>query len=237
MKHVHVSRFITAVSSWLAPRLSLMAVLPPERPQASQLADDVAAMQQFLGRQRTVHQYSAWRRLDATGGGQRGWMEVQTDFSPASGLQYRVIAEGGSGYIRGRVLRSLLDEEQKLIADNKTSTVAVATDNYQFTPDGVDNEGLAAVRVKPLRKDRSLIAGRILLSPEGNLLRMEGQLVKNPSFWVTRVHMVRAYQRINGVQVPVSLDTTGQLRLLGKSSLRMTYRYSQVDDRAVEDEN
>jgi hypothetical protein len=37
--------------------------------------------------------------------------------------------------------------------------------------------------------------------------------------------------------MPVSLETTGQLRLFGSSALRMAYRYSQIDDRSVEDED
>ena len=59
---------------------------------------------------------------------------------------------------------------------------------------------------------------------------------QNPSFWVTRVNLVRSYRRINGVIMPVSLDTTAQLRLLGASALRMTYRYSHIDERLVVDE-
>jgi hypothetical protein len=33
--------------------------------------------------------------------------------------------------------------------------------------------------------------------------------------------------------MPVSLATTAQLRLFGSSALRMTYRYSEIDDRPV----
>jgi hypothetical protein len=53
---------------------------------------------------------------------------------------------------------------------------------------------------------------------------------------VTRVNVVRSYRRINGVPMPVSLETTAKLRLLGSSALRMTYRYVEVDERTVVDE-
>jgi hypothetical protein len=218
-----------------AASAALMSVLfPLQRPVASPLNDGVSAMQQFLARPRTLHQYSASRRLEASGSGHRGWLDVQTDFTVASGFQYRVTAEGGSGYIRTRVLRSLLDEEQRVIAGS-TSSVAISTDNYHFTPEGVSEDGLAVVRLRPLRKERSLIAGRMFLTVDGDLRRVEGQLAKNPSFWITRVNVVRVYRRINGVLMPVSLETTAQLRLLGSSALRMTYRYSRIDDRAVPD--
>lgn len=193
------------------------------------------AMRHFLARPLTPHQYSALRRLQASGGGKRAWLDAQTDFSLASGLLYRVTAEGGSGYIRNRVLRSLLEEEQRLIAGGRTSRVAISVENYQFTPEGVNEEGFATIRMRPLRKDRSLIDGRMVLTADGHLLRVEGLLAKNPSFWVTRVNVVRTYREINGLRMPVSLETTAQLRLFGSSALRMSYEYLNVDGRAVED--
>lgn len=188
----------------------------------------------FLSRPAIVHPYRAFRRLEASGSGQRGWLDVQTDFTVASGLQYEVTAEGGSGYIRTRVLRSLLDEEQRLIAQGTGSRVALSTRNYEFRPEGVNEEGFAVVTLRPLRKDRSLINGRMFLATvNGDLVRVEGRLAKNPSFWLTRVNVVRSYRRFEDVVMPVSLETNARLRLLGSSSLRMTYRYSQIDERVV----
>jgi hypothetical protein len=219
--------------------LVLAVVMTPlAAPRAFDEAPDpraAAAVRNFLAQPRVAHQYSASRRLEASGSGHKAWLDAQTDFSPESGLLYEVIAEGGSGYIRSRVLRSLLDEEQRLIARGGTPAVALTADNYEFTPEGVDEEGLAVVRIRPLRKERSLIAGRMFVTVEGELRRVEGRLAKNPSFWVTRVNVVRSYRRINGVLMPVSLETTAQLRLLGTSSLRMTYRYSRIDEQPVRD--
>jgi hypothetical protein len=217
---------VAALSTPLALQLSAADFVEP---------DATAAMRQFLARPMITHQYSASRRLEASGSGRRAWLDVQTTFTVASGLLYEVTAEGGSGYIRARVLRSLLDEEQRLIARGDSTRVAISTDNYRFAPEGVNNEGLVIVRIEPLRKDRSLIAGRLFLKPiDGDLVRVEGRLARNPSFWVTRVNVVRSYRRINGVLMPVSLETTAQLRLFGPSALRMTYRYSHIDQRPVE---
>jgi hypothetical protein len=194
----------------------------------------VAAMQAFLTRPATPHEYSASRRLEASGSGQRAWLDVRTDFTFASGFVYDVTGEGGSGLIRSRILRSLLDEEQRLIASGGAPRVALSPANYEFSAEGINEEGLAIVRIQPLRKDRSLIAGRLFLTVDGDLRRVEGRLAKNPSFWITRVNVVRTYRRINGVLMPVSLDTTAQLRLLGSSALRMTYRYSHIDEQPVD---
>jgi len=199
-------------------------------------AEAVDAMEIFLARPASPHQYQASRRLEASGSGHRGWIDVQTSVTTASGLQYEVMAEGGSRYIRTRVLRSLLDEERRLIATGRTSRVAISKDNYRFSAEGISDEGLAVVRITPLRHEPSLLNGRLFLTPlDGELVRVEGRLAKNPSFWVTRVDVVRSYQRIDGVVMPVSLDTKAQLRFFGSSGLRMTYRYSHIDDRLVSD--
>ena len=192
------------------------------------------ALQAFLARPAIPHDYRASRRLEASGVGQRGWLDVETAFSQGSGFSYEVTGQGGSGFIRSRVLQSLLEEERRLIAQNAAPRIALSPANYTFAPEALDPSGLAVVSITPLRKERALIDGRIYLTPgDGELVRLEGRLARTPSFWVSRVNVVRTYERINGVLMPVSLETTAQLRLFGSSSLRMTYRYSQLDDRPV----
>lgn len=208
--------------------LSLTAVLP---------ARGTLPVERFLARQTSPLSYRATRRLEATGSGQRGWLEARTDFTAGAGLDYEVTAEGGSGYIRARVLRTLLEEERRLIARGGSSRVAISAANYVFADDGTGEDGLARVTLRPLRKERPLIIGTMFLRPEdGELVRVEGRLAKSPSFWVSRVHIVRSYERINGALVPVRLESTAQLRLLGRSTLVMTYRYSQIDRQPTRDE-
>lgn len=204
---------------------------------AVETSQSTAAMERFLARPIVLHQYRAIRRLEASGGGQRGWLDAHTEFTPESGMQYSVIAEGGSGYVRGRILRSLLEQEQQLIASGRANGVALDRSNYQFTPESETAEGFARVTLRPLRKERALIAGEILLTPKtGELVRAQGQLAKNPSFWTKRVDVVRLYARINDVPVPISLQSTAELRLFGRSSLRMIYEYQEVDYRPVSPE-
>jgi hypothetical protein len=211
---------------------SAMAVLQASPGIGSPQAAD--AMEKFLARPGSIRQYLASRRLEASGGGQRGWMDVQTSFTAASGLHYDVTAEGGSAYIRGRVLRRLLDEERHLIAQGLTAGVAISKDNYQFEPEDIDGHGLAVVRLQPRRTERALVRGRMFLTRnDGDLVRVEGTLAKSPSFWVTRTDVVRSYERIEGVVMPVALESRAQLRLFGSSVLRMTYRYSHIDERPV----
>jgi hypothetical protein len=219
---------VVFLSAACALHLKAAIVAPP---------DGTVAMQKFLAQPAAPHSYRATRRLEAAGSGQRGWLDARTDYTPADGLSYEVTAEGGSRYIRSRVLRTLLEEERRLIARGDSSRVAISSDNYTFTNEGIDQDGLAQVTMRPLRKERPLIIGRMFLMPgDGELVRVEGRLAKNPSLWVSRVDIVRSYRSINGALLPVSLESTAQLRLLGRSTLRMTYRYSAIDDRPTNEQ-
>ena len=74
----------------------------------------------------------------------------------------------------------------------------------------------------------------MFLQPEdGRLVRLEGQLAKSPSFWIKDVEIVRSYDRIAGIVVPVALESKARVRFLGAATLRMTYRYSEIDGHPV----
>ena len=194
-------------------------------------ADD--SIRQFLAQDVAQPPYRAVRRLEAENGGRKGWLEARTEYAEETGFRYDVTTEGGSSLIRSKVLRAVLDGEREVIVRGEGARSALARANYTFQANGVDAEGLVNILLSPRRKERVLISGTIFLQPDGGLVRLEGRLAKNPSFWVTRVDIVRSYDRINGVIVPVTLEATAQLRMLGPATLRMTYAYSEINGRPI----
>jgi hypothetical protein len=193
------------------------------------------SIRQFLAQDGAQPPYQAMRRLEARNGARSAWMEAVTAYSQSTGFRYAITAEGGSDSIRTKVLRALLEGEREVIALGESALSALAPENYTFQPDGIGADGLAKVTLTPRRKERVLLSGTMLLRPaDGRLVRLEGRLAKSPSFWVKNVHIVRLYELINGVVVPVRLESRAQVRFLGEATLRMTYRYSEIDGRPVE---
>lgn len=180
--------------------------------------------------------YRALRHLD--GGNERmnktAWMDVWTEADHAGGFRYTVVAEGGSEYIRSKVFLASLEKEREMYAAGDPGRAALTTDNYVFGDEGAAPEGLLALPVTPRRKDLLLFDGSIFLNPEdGDLVRIEGQLAKTPSFWVRQVRIVRSYQRIAGARMPVATEATANIRLAGRATFRMTYEYETVNGRQV----
>ncbi len=196
-----------------------------------------SALQRFLARGETpTVEYRALRRIEAENPhfGQRAWMEAWTEFDNTHGFQYQIVGEGGSGYIRSRVLRAALDGEQKMWLAREPQRASFNNDNYQFDA-GVPSEGgLTEVGVKPRRKDVLLVEGSIFLEPdEATVARIEGKLSKAPSFWTRKVEIVRRYEPMGGVRVPVSIESVAHVLIAGRSTFKMTYQYETINGQRV----
>jgi hypothetical protein len=183
-------------------------------------------------------QYRALRHLvaqsDKLGGS--AWIEAWTHVEPGAGFKYQIIGEGGSGFVRGKVLRPWLENEKKMWADGDPERASFTHHNYAFVDRGMTPEGLAWLGVKSRRKDLLLVDGSIYVNPiDGDLVRIEGRLSKTPSFWTRRVEVVRHYERINGVRMPVAIESVAQVLIAGRSTFRMTYEYATVNNEHVGD--
>jgi hypothetical protein len=205
-----------------------LGIAPPLRATVPDAAD--SPTERFLSQGDRQHAYRATRRLEAAQGGRQGWLEATTQYSAESGFRYQITAEGGSDYIRTKVLKAVLDAEREMIAVGEAARSALARTNYTFQPNGINAEGLANVLLSPRRRERSLISGVMFLRPaEGELVRLEGRLARNPSFWVRDVDIVRKYDRISSAVVPVAVESKAHVRFLGPATFLMTYKYVEID--------
>ena len=194
------------------------------------------SIDRFLANAPRQPDYRGTRHLEADNGNRHGWLDVTTEYARGTGFRYQITAEGGgSEYIRKKVLKAVLDGERGVVAAGEDTRSTLARANYNFQSNGLDSDGLARVLISPRRKERALVAGVMFLRPDqGELVRVEGRLAKNPSFWVRNVDIVRKYERIGGVVVPVSMDSKAHIRFLGAATFRMTYRYSEINGQPVE---
>jgi len=205
--------------------------------QAEPETSSAPVVQRFLSRaDEPLTRYRAYRHLEARN--QRfnlqGWLEAWTELTPDGVFTYHVVREGGSEYMRNRVLRPLLENEEQLFATRQVARAAVTPQNYELAGSEAAEPGVVKLLVKPRRRDVSLVDGAAFVTEqEADLVRVEGRIAKNPSFWTKRVDVVRRYQRLEGVRVPTRLDSVAQVRLAGTSTLSMTWDYEMVNGISV----
>jgi len=180
--------------------------------------------------------YRTLRRMHAVNEkfDQEAWLDAWTELD-SSGFRFEIVAERGSEYVRNRILRKVLERERDLIAAGEAHRAALSPENYDFREAEDDpGGGVRHILLKPRRKDMLLVDGRMVVNQEGTeLLRVEGRLAKNPSFWTSLVDVIREFTMLNGVRVPVSTESVAKLKFAGLSRMVVRYEYETINGHPV----
>jgi hypothetical protein len=197
----------------------------------------VALLDRFLAPDvQPLVSYRAFRHLSATtrGGRMSASIDAWTTLDPIHGFTYEVTSMEGSALIQKKVLIAALEAEQKAVESANKAQSALTPANYEFLDISPLDARLVKVDVRPRRKHVMLVNGTIVIeSDSADLVRVEGELSQRPSFWTRRVHVVREYDRVGGVHVPISMQSTADVLIVGASSFSMTYRYSEINGKSV----
>ena len=180
--------------------------------------------------------YRAFRRLEAgrPDSGKHGWLEVWTEHRPGSPFKYSVLREGGYEYVRNKVLRGVLEGEAELLAGGQPLRAPIVPRNYTVEAGGMTESGLMRLLLHPARKSEGVVRGSAFIEPDiGGVVRIEGRLVKSPSFWVRDVDVTWKFTRIGNDIVPTELSSSARVLFYGRQPFKMTYHYETVDGRSV----
>jgi hypothetical protein len=180
--------------------------------------------------------YRAFRRLTAStrGGHLRAAIEAWTTLDPVHGFSFEITSEEGSAIIRRKVLIAALEAEQMAVGTADRAQTALTPANYEFLGLSPESDRLVKMDVRPRRKHVMLVHGAVFIEADSaDLVRVEGELSQRPSIWTRRVHVIREYDRVEGVHVPVSMRSTAEVLLVGSSSFAMTYRYVEINGKPV----
>jgi hypothetical protein len=221
-------RFICAIAmSVVAVCVSAVGGQTPSTPRP----DSSPALDRYLGSVGDrAPSYRAKRVLTARAGSRQATLVAMTTRDAKGDFAYEILSEDGSGIIRSKVLRAALEAEQNARKQDQAARAAVTPANYTFETSGSAADGVERVIIKPRRDDAMMIDGAILLNADdGDLLKIQGLLVKRPSFWTRRVEIERQYARIAGARVPVSMSSVADVLFVGRSTFDMRYEYETID--------
>ena len=231
MSHLRVR---TAVP-YLAITMMVLCSMAPTTAEHSAPADQLdTILDQFNNS--TPPAYRAFRRLEAgvPNTGKHGWLEVWTENRPGSGFEYTVVREGGYDYVRNKVLRGVLKGEAELIARGQPLRAPLVARNYDIEDGGRTDAGLMRLLLHPARKSEGVVRGSALVEPDGGgVVRIEGRLVKSPSFWVRDVDVTWKFTRVGDAIVPTELASSARVVFYGRQPFRMTYQYETIEGRQV----
>jgi hypothetical protein len=204
-------------------------------PLGASAASDNAISRFFARTEQPLREYRALRRMHASSERSpkyEAWLDAWTELKDGK-FSYQIVSERGCDTTRSKVLRAVLEREQSLVNSGDAGKGDLTLDNYDFIEGGRDTDGAHVVQLKPRRADVLLVDGRAVLNERGELMRIEGRLSKNPSFWTSLVDVVRRYARIGGVRVPVATETVASVKLVGRTQMDIVYDYQSVNGRPI----
>ena len=130
----------------------------------------------------------------------------------------------GDPVVKKDVIGKYLELEQN---EREKGSIAITPANYKFQINAIitQNDGQTYIfKLTPRRKAIGLFKGELWLDgATGMPLKETGQMVKSGSPWLKSIRFVRDYEMRNGMSILKHLQSTVDVRVVGKAELSANY--------------
>jgi hypothetical protein len=141
---------------------------------------------------------------------------IRITFVPPNQRRYEI--ESSRGGIGERILRDIVTREME--APGAVSQKDLTPDNYDFRLIGnemLDGRRCYVLALNPRREEKDVIRGRAWVDAETyHLLRIEGDPVKSPSWWIRDLHIVMTFADVDGMWMRTLTHAVANVRFKGK---------------------
>jgi len=155
-------------------------------------------------------------------------MVVRTNYQAPNKKEFTIVSESGSGTVRERVFKKLLEAEQESMREENQQRSAITPENYTFqvsSYEKTDADEFYVLDAQPKSKNKFLFRGQIWVNAKDfAITRVEGQPAVNPSWWTVKTDFKRRYQKIGDFWLPESNESETKVRVLGSAVLTIQYR-------------
>ena len=174
------------------------------------------------------YQETRFYNLDYHGifGARQASMRVLASHMAPDQLSFSIVSESGSKLLLNRVLLRLLDSERDAYRNEKQ--IELSPENYQFRSISVESDSdhnpCYVLRVEPREENRFLYRGKIWVdASEFALVRLEGQPIKSPSFWIRDTQIDSTWQKTEGFWFIRHSRSVSRIRMGGTATLTIDY--------------
>jgi outer membrane lipoprotein-sorting protein len=154
-------------------------------------------------------------------------MVVRADYHAPDKKTFTIVSEDGSGTVRNKVFKKLLEAEQESMREENQQRSAISPENYTFKVvdyQKTDGNEVYVLEAEPKTKNKFLFRGRIWIDGRDfAITRVEGQPAVNPSWWTLRTDFKRSYQKVGDFWLPELNESETKVRILGTADLCIEY--------------
>ena len=161
-------------------------------------------------------------------------MVVRVEYEAPDKKVFTIVSESGSGTVRSRVFKKLLEAEQESMREENQQRTAITPENYTFQLTDyqkVDGNEFYVLEARPLNKNKFLFRGRIWIDARDfAITQVEGEPAVNPSWWTVKTDFKRSYQKIGDFWLPESNESETKVRIVGTAFLTIKYGEYQITE-------
>lgn len=151
--------------------------------------------------------------------------------------EFKIISEKGSGLIRSRVFKPLMEVEVETASVRNRNDSSITPNNYTFEllgEEDVNGYHCFVVQAIPKRAAKYLFKGKVWIhAEEFAVVQIEGQPAVNPSVWIKRMDFVRRYQKVGEFWLPLKNQSITRVRIFGKNTMTTDYDDYQINKASV----
>jgi outer membrane lipoprotein-sorting protein len=159
-------------------------------------------------------------------------MVVRTDYKAPNKKEFTIVSESGSGTVRDRVFKKLIEAEQESMRVENQQRSAITPENYTFQLSGYKKSATDEFYVldaQPRSNNKFLFRGHIWVDAKDfAITRVEGEPAVNPSWWTVKTDFKRRYQKIGDFWLPESNESETKVRVFGTAVLSIEYGDYQI---------
>ncbi len=214
----------------MLPALFLLATMQDGSPSTLTASEILERMVQADNqRAAALAGYSGVRRyrFENKKSGKTAEMTVRMSCGSDGVKTFEVVAEKGSGFVRGHILRKMIEAESESSQKGERKESRIIPENYDFRLVGKEtSDGRASyvLEINPKKPSKFAIRGRIWVDAEDfAIARIEGQPAKNPSFWIRSAKVEQRYGRNGQFWLPALNHSVAQARIFGQTEVVIEY--------------
>jgi hypothetical protein len=161
-------------------------------------------------------------------------MVVRVEYDAPNKKVFTIVSESGSGTVRSRVFKKLLEAEQESMREENQERSAITPQNYTFQLTDyqrIDGNEFYVLEARPLTKNKFLFRGRLWVDAKAfAIAQVQGEPAVNPSWWTLKTDFKRSYQEIGSYWLPESNESETKVRMFGTAVLTIKYGEYQITE-------
>jgi len=161
-------------------------------------------------------------------------MMVKTTYRKDTGKSYEILSQSGSSLWRNEVLKTLLENEQRMSQPGNVETALINSSNYEMKLDRnaaqmLNGRQCLVLDITPRRKSQYLFKGQLWVDAHDYaIVQLKGTAAKSAFFLANAAEVTRQYGEVNSLPMATHAEAVSGSSLLGQTVVKVDYNGYQI---------